>query len=176
MCMDPTPIRPAIYRLPSTTTLTIGQNQLLAGYPMGSHTPPLYKKASSSSRHTLQTTPEKSSNNIGSPPPQSRSIATGLDEGGGRRPPDRSQDPPLEHRGGLVARMPSLRSTAGSESSPMPIDPPSFDYSELQKGQAHNLVYSHAGEAGKSRTDLQSTRGGRNPSRRYLSDKSFRKL
>ena len=175
MCRDPTPIKPSIYRLPSTTTLGIGQKQLFAGYPMGPHTPPLHKKASSSSRHTLQTAPEKSNNSIGPPPPVSRSLGTGLDEGGDRKPRDRSQDPPLKQRGGLVARMPSRRSTTGSESSPMPVDPQPFDYGELQNGQAHNQVYNRAGGTRKSRTDLQSTRG-RTASRRDVSGKCSRKL
>ena len=151
MCMDPTPIKPSIYRLPSTPTLIIGQKQLFAGYPMGSHTPSLHRKASSSSRHTLQITPEKSNNSIGPPPPVSRSLGTGLDEGGDRRPRDRSQDP-------------------------MPVDPQPFDYGELQKGQAHNQVYNRAAGTGKSRTDLQSTRGGRTASRRDVSGKGSRKL
>ena len=58
----------------------------------------------------------------------------------------------------------------------MPVDPQPFDYGELQKGQAHNQVYSRAGRTGKSRTDLQSTRGGRTASRRDVSGKGSRKL
>ena len=53
--------------------------------------------------------------------------------------------PPLEQRGGRVTRMPSRRSSIGSEPFPMPIDPQPFDFDELQNGQAHNLVNGYAG-------------------------------
>jgi len=183
VCRDPAPFKPSIYRLPSTATLPsgLGQKQLLAGYPTVSHTPSLHKKPSSSSRHTPQTTPEKLKNSIsiGPPPLESGSMGTGLNKGGDRRPHDRSNDPPLGQRGGLVARMPSHRSTTGSESSPMPIDPQPFDWGELQKGQVHthNQVYGPAGGTRKSHTDLQSTsRGGRTASRRDVSGKGSSKL
>jgi len=99
-------------------------------------------------------------------------MGTELDERGGQRPYDRSGD----QRGGLFSRMPSRRSTTGSEPSTMPLDPQPFDYGELQKGQAHNQVYGHAGGTGKSHTDPQSTRSGRTASRRDMSSKCSRKL
>ena len=172
---DPLPTKPSIYIPLSTSTLTIGQQHLLSGYSTGPHTPSLHKKVSSSSHRPLQLSPKKSNYSIGPPPPESRSRSTGLDDGGGGRPHDRSQDPPSEQRG-LVTRMPSRRSTTGSEPSPMPVDPQPFDYGELQRSQARNQVYGPPGGTGKSHTDLQNTRGGRTASKRDVSGKGSRRL
>ena len=55
-----------------------------------------------------------------------------------------------------------------------PVGPQPFDTSGVQTGQARNQVYSYSGGAGKSRTSLRDTLGGRNPSRRDVSDKGSR--
>lgn len=58
-----------------------------------------------------------------------------------------------------------------SEPSPIPIDLQPLDLSHLD----YDRVHDHAGGAGRSRADLQSTLGGDTP-RRDVSSKDSRKL
>ena len=166
-------IKPHIHRPPSTPNLSIGQPLLLTGYSTGGHAHSLHMKTSSSSRRTLQITPEKS-NSISPPHLESQSVGTEPDVGEDGGAYDRSQDPSLARRGGRVTRTQSRRSTTESEPSPMPTDPQPFDFGELQRGQTHNQVYGYAGGTGKSRTSLLDALGSRNPSRRDVSGKGSR--
>lgn len=145
---------------------------------MASHSPPFDRTASSSSRRrTLQTTPQDSSHRAVISPLEGRSWSAGQDETERAGPYDMPQatiqNPVSEQHGGQssgpVSRRPSRRSTASFEpSSTMPIDPQPFDFSELQRGQAHTQVYGYPGGAGRSRTDPQSTLGDGNALRREV--------
>ena len=152
---------------------------------MTSHSPSPQKAISSSSRRTPQTTSQNSKHRTATLPPEGQGGSARLDESEKARPYDRSQatvqDPLSEQQGeqssGRVRRRPSRRSTAPSESpSSMPIDSQPFDLSELQQGQARNQVHGYLGGAGQSRTNLQSTLGDRNASRRDVSGKESREL
>jgi len=180
---------PAIYNvtsasaLTSASTLTVGQQQLLAGYnPKVLQPPSLRNTVSSSSR---QITPQRS--NYSSTPllPGGRSGDAGPDEDDAGLytnpqvmnrgpPPDADYYHPSEGQGVQsgehTSRGPSRRSTEASDTSPTPIDPPQFDLDELRKANGH------PSGAGKSSINLQSTFGGGNASRRDVRDMGSRKL
>ena len=139
---------------------------------MKSHSPPFDKVTSSSSRRTLQTTPQDSNHHTVTLP-EGQDESVGLDESEKARPYDILQDPLSEQHwnqsSGRVSRRPSHRSTVSLEPPPStPINPQSFDIGELQRGQAHNQVHGYLGGAGRS---LQSTLGDRNGSRDVSSGK-----
>ena len=138
------------------------------------NSPSLYKTVSSSSRHTLQTTPQSSNPHTVILPLEGQVRSAGLDESEKAGLCNRSRatirDPPSEQHGGRssghLSQRASRPSTAASKPLPsMPIDSQSFDLRELQRGQVHTQVNGNLGGAGKSRTNLQSTLGDRNASR-----------
>ena len=79
--------------------------------------------------------------------------------------------------GERVSRKISRRDTTTSEpSSPMPIDPESFNLNKLQKDQNNNQVYGHKVRARKSHPDLQSTPGNGNASKKDVNGKGSREM
>ena len=160
MCSEFLPTKPSLYRLPTTSSLTVGEHQPHAGYkPALSPRPSLRDTGSSSSRHNLQITPQKSGNSTDTLSPESRGASAGPDENENARPRDRPQvtiqSPPVGLGGGLRRGL-SGQSTAASElPSPMPVDPQEeFNLSELQK-EARNQANGYLGGTGKSSTFLR---------------------
>ena len=174
------------------STLTIGQQQLLAGYkPLASH-PPSPHTVSLSSR-LPQITPQQSNYSTDIVSPVSQDEDTDPDESESSKrhdtPQAATQYPPsaVNHyhsgeqqtgqSGERVSRRISRRDTTTSEpSSPLPIDPEPFDLDKLQKDRSNNQVYGHEVGAGKSHPDLQSTPGSRNASKKDVNGKGSREV
>ena len=183
MSRDPPLIKSTIYRLTSASTLkgpstlTVGQQELFAGYNLKDSQP--YNIGSSSS---LQITPQTSYYSFTTLSPEGKGRDAGLDEGEDERPytsfqvttqsPSSGADSYHSSKeqgrrsGEHISRRPSRRSVGVSDSSPMPIDPHQFDPDELRKARARNPTNAHPHETGKSSTNLQSTLGGREVSKR----------
>lgn len=143
---------------------------------MVSHFPPFNKTASSSSRRTLQTTPQDSNHRAGTLPPESQDESAGLDEGEKARgtPRETIQDPVSERHGGQSSGRVSQRLSRKTAALPEPpssmsADPQLFDLSKPQRGQVRTQVYSYLGGAGQSRTNSQSTLGDGDTSGRDVS-------
>ena len=147
-CRDPLPIKPTIYRPASTPALnTSGRSEV--------RHPPSLRESVSSSRPTLQTTPQKSNYSSGTSPPNSWGGDAGLEGGGSAVPYDRpqtmSRGPSLEqHAGQPISRRASRRNTAQSEPSPLPDDPQPFDRNGLRRDQTYNQGHGHLSGAGPS--------------------------
>ena len=148
---------------------------------MVSHSPPIHSAVSLSSSRT-QTIPQNFHVTTTSPP-EGQGGTTLLNESEKGGTYDRSQatirDPVSGQRrgqwSGRTRRKLSRRTTDLLKPFPlMPIDPQSFDPSDLQQGQIHTKVDSYLGRAGQSRTNLQSTPSDRNTSRRGISGKGPR--
>ena len=123
MPRDPPPTKPTIYRITSTTTLTnpstltVGRQQLLVGQNhMISQPPSPYNEDATPYTHSQTTVQAPSS---------------AVDD-------HRSSE---EQRRGHVSRKQSRRSTAASDSPPMPIDPPQFNLDESQKAQGRSPAH-----------------------------------
>ena len=133
MPRDPPPTKPTIYRITSATTLassstlTVGRQQLLVGHNhMISQPPSPYNEDARPYTHS-QTTVQAPSSTVD----------------------DRRSSE--EQRRGRVSRKQSRRST---DSSPMPIDPPQFYFGELQKAQGRSPAHDPRDVARKSDTSL----------------------
>ena len=149
---------------------------------MVSHSPPIHSAVSLSSRRT-QAIPQNSNHHTTTSPPEGQGGSTLLNESEKVGSYDRSQatiqDPaPGQRRGQRSGRTPrklSRRTTAPLKPFPlMPIDLQSSDPRELQQGQTHTQVDGYLGGAGQSHTNLQSTPGDRNTSRRGTNGKGSR--
>ena len=125
--------------------------------------------ASLSLGQTPQLVTQDSNYNFSILPPESKGGYGGLDEKEDARLHTRSQATiqgpsdadnyrsRKEQRGqpeGRVSRRPSRRSTDASDTFPTPIDPFPFDHKEQEKGRAHNKVYGHTPEAGRTSNTL----------------------
>ncbi|KAF9642667.1 kinase-like protein [Thelephora ganbajun] len=189
--IEPPPTKPYLNGIGSSSTLSIGQQSLLATLPKttAKHSPSLHSTISTASRPAPQVSSQLSEYSSDPVPPANRGGGAGMHlshEGGPYGSSQvTSQDPPSgtdyyrpsEQQGGQLSgrmsRRPSRRSTAASEpSSPMPTDPHPFDFTELQKSQ----VYGHTGGAGKSHVSLKNTLGDRNRSKKDVSGKGSREL
>ena len=186
-------MKPTIYRLTSASTLTspstptVGQQQPFDGYTLSVSRPPSpHYTVFSGSR---QITPQESGYS-------SIVLSQETDGGGGELDEDEpyiiihpmvqgsSSDAHAYHSskeqgvrsGGPIGRTPSLRSTGASESSPTPIDPPEVGSDKSRKAQARSLANGHSHGAVKSSTNLQSTLGGGNASRRDVRGMDSRML
>ena len=182
---DPPPTKPTIYRITSTatltspSTLTVGRQQLLVGHDHMISQPPSPYMASSSSRHLPQLTSQRSNYSFATLPAGGKGGDVGPDENEDARPYLHSQTTTRapsstvdDHRssreqgGGRVSRRSSRRGTTASDSFPMPIDPPQFDFDGLQQAQGRG----QRDVAGRSGTNLQSTLGWKSASRRDVRD------
>ena len=180
MSRDPPPIEPTIRRLTSASTLTspstltVGQQQLFAGHTLKVSRPP-----SPHNTVSRQITPQRSNYSSTTLSPESKGGNTRLDEDEDVRPYTNFQvmvqGPSLDagdyhssreqggQSGGPISRIPSRRSTGASDT---PIDPPQSNPDEPRKARARNPANAHPHRAEKSSTNLQSTLGGRNASKR----------
>ena len=162
---------------------TTEQQQLTTGdEQMVSHSPPIHSAVSLSSRRT-QTIPQNLNHHTTTSPPEGQGGSTLLNESEKVGSYDRSQatiqdpvsGPRRGQRSGRTPRKLSRRTTAPLKPFPlMPIDLQSSDPRELQQGQTHTQVDGYLGGVGQSRTNLQSTPGDRNTSRRGISGKGSR--
>ena len=178
-------MKPTIYRLTSAETLTspptltVGQQQLFAGYTLRVSRPPSpHNTVSSGSR---QITPQRSGHSSNILSPEAKGGDGELDEDENVKPyitthlmtqgpsPDAGDYHSSKEQGvwsgGPIGRTPSRRSTGASESSPTPIDPPQVGSDKSRKAQARSLANGHSHGAVKSSINLQSTLGGGNASR-----------
>ena len=150
--------------------MTIGQQQLLAGYNSSASRPLSLHNAVYSFTRRIPRITRKSNYCADALSPESQGGITDLDdiENGrshvGSLPPMR--DPPLVadyHRsdereggqsGGRVSQW-APRQSKTTDGPPIlaPNDPQPFDCSNPQEGQTRNQVYDHAGGAGRSRTE-----------------------
>lgn len=125
---------------------------------MASGPPPFDRMASTSSSRTLRTNAQDSSHRT---PLEGQSESTGPDD----IPQAFQNSASKQHRGQSSGNV--RRNTALPEPPPsMSIDPQPFDLNELRQGQVHTQVHGDLDGAGQSRTNLQSTPGDRNASRR----------
>ena len=177
MSRDPPPIKLTIYKPTSASTITLGQQHLLAGYnPIASHPPSPHRTVSLSPRRLPQLISQKSNySSAATLTPKSKGGDLGLDESDDVRPDVISQatiqDPPLVtdyHRSSK-----SRQSTTASETSPTLIDPYHHLPDDIQTGRAHNPDSSHTQRAGKSSIEFPSIK---NASTRDVHDTGSRKL
>ena len=175
MSRDPPSFKPTIYKPISASTITLGQQHLLAGYNP-SHPPSPHGTVSLSPRQLPQLIPQKSNYSFAAIlPPESKEEDLGLDENEDSRPDVISQatiqDPPLDT--GYHRSNKSRQSTTLSETSPTLIDPYHHLPDNIQTGQARNPDHGHTQRAGKSSITFPSIE---NASARDVHDTGSRKL
>ena len=145
MPRDPPTTKPTIYRVTSTatltspSTLTVGRQQLLVGHNQMIPQPPSpYTVASSPPRQLPQLTPQYE----GARPHTHSQTMT-------QAPSSAVDDHRSSKEQGGRHVSTSRRSTAASDSSQTPIDPPQFDFDELRKAQL-NPRYGVDGNQGRN--------------------------